>query len=73
MYKGKYRELKEFEKRVNDAAIELCLDDVSLHEGRGDLLAMARRKVAEDGYTFRKGSSRLKMYGSAGSLAPLPK
>ena len=29
----------------------------------GDLLEMARKKVAEDGFVFKKGKSRSKVYG----------
>ena len=49
------------------------MSDVSLLQRRGDL-SMARKKVAEDGYVFRKGSSRSKVYGSeSGSSEPTPK
>ena len=35
---------------------------------------MARKKVAEDGYTIRKGSSQSKVYGSESeSSEPMPK
>ena len=48
---------------MNNAAIELCLADVSLLDRRGELLQQARKKVAEDGYVFKKGRSRSKVYG----------
>ncbi len=60
--------LKEFEKKVNEYAIELALNDTSLLKKRGDLLALARQKVADSGYVFKKGTSRLKAY-----RAPTPK
>lgn len=59
--------MKPFEKRVNEAAQDLCLSDVSLLNRRGTLLQLSRKKVAEDGYSFRKGHSRSKVYGLAES------
>jgi len=67
IYKTDKRDLKDFEKRVNSAAAELCLKDLSLLKRRGDLLEMARKKVAEDGYVFKKGHSRSKLYGQSDS------
>ena len=69
------RQLKHFEKLVNDAAVELCLADVSLLDRRGELLQKARRKVADDGYVFKKGRSRSKHYGihDAASTPKRPK
>ena len=49
IFRKKERELKEFEKRVNSAAADLCLSDVSLLNKRGTLLQLARKKVADDG------------------------
>lgn len=63
IYKAGKRKLKEFETKVNAAAVELCLRDVTLLKRRGELLEKARKKVAEDGYCFRKGRSRSKVYG----------
>ena len=48
---------------VNAAAIEICLNDVSMLDNRGELLQKARKKVADDGYVFKKGQSRSKLYG----------
>lgn len=39
------------------------LKESKLLNDRGKLLALARKKVANDGYTFKKGSSRSKSYG----------
>ena len=64
--------MKDFEKLVNDAAIELCLADVSLLDKRGELLQKARKKVADDGYVFKKGRSRSKHYGMH-DIASIPK
>ena len=53
------------EKWVNSAATDLCLiyRDVSLLDKRGELLQLARKKVADDGYVFKKGHSLSKVYG----------
>ena len=56
-------DLKDFEKKVNEAAIQIALKDTSLLKKRGELLAKARKKVASDGYVFKKGASRSKDYG----------
>ena len=52
---------------MNDAAIQLCLADVSLVEGRGDLLK-CRKKVSDDWYVY-KGHSRSKVYGVSHSAS----
>ena len=65
-------ELKDFQKKVNAAATELCLKDLSLLKRRGELLQMARKKVADDGYIFKKGHSRSKVYGQS-DVASAPK
>lgn len=65
--KTEKRELKEFEKKVNEAAVELCLRDATLLRKRGELLEKARKRVAEDGYCFKKGCSRSKVYGGSGT------
>ena len=62
VYKGTRRELTEFEKRVNSAAAELCLSNISLVSRRGELLQKAREKAARN-YVFKKGRSRSKFYG----------
>ena len=38
---------------------------MSLLNRRGALLRLARKRVAEDGYTFKKGHSRSKIYGQS--------
>ena len=63
IYRKREGELKEYEKWVNSAATDLCLRDVSLLDKRGKLLQLARKKVANDGYVFKKGHSLSKVYG----------
>ena len=52
-------DLTQFEK-VNAAAGEICISDLSLLSRRGELLEMASRMVAEEGYNFKKGFAILK-------------
>ena len=46
--------LGDFQLCVNEAAIELALAQPSLIRKRGELLANARKKVADDGYRFKR-------------------
>lgn len=46
--------------KVNAAAGEICISDLSLLSRRGELLEMASRMVAEEGYNFKKGFAILK-------------
>jgi len=65
-------ELKDFQKKVNAAATELCLKDLSLLKRRREVLQMVRKKVAADGYVFNKGHSHSKVYGQS-DVASTPK
>ena len=60
---------------MNSAAAQLALHDPSLvHKGnRGTLLERARRKVADDGFNFKKGKSRSKVYGEQSCTSSSPK
>jgi len=52
---GKTDNLTQYQKQVNLASIELCLTSPSLLLGkRGDLLALAKDKVHEDGYQYKR-------------------
>ena len=66
--------LTDFQECVNAAAVELALQSPALvHKGnRGELLEVAQKEVAES-YTFKKGKSRSKMYGSWKDKVPTPK
>lgn len=55
--------MSDFQLRVNEAAIALALAQPNLVRKRGELLENARKKVAEDGYCFKKGKSRSNVYG----------
>ena len=55
--------LTDYQKRINDVSYSLCLGNPSLLLGKkGDILDLARAKVHEDGYIYKKGHSRSKKY-----------
>lgn len=58
--------LTQFQTKVNDAAFQIALSQPSLLKkgNRGKLLEKARKLVADEGYTFKKGVSRSKVYGN---------
>ena len=57
--------ITEYQKKVNLANIALCTKNPSLLFGRcGDLLCLAKSKVHEDGYNYKKGKSHSTKYGS---------
>lgn len=70
IYQKSRGELTEFQKRVNSAAADLCLHDIKLLDNRGTLLQQARKKVADEGYVFKNGHSRSKVYGVSQSENP---
>ena len=53
-----------YEKAINDASLQLCLDNPLLLQERGKLLSLAREKVHAQGYQYRKKKSRSKLFGS---------
>ena len=58
-------ELTDFQKKVNAAAAEIALRHPTLvcKGNRGLLLDQARQQVSSEGFVFRKGKSRSKLYG----------
>ena len=58
--------MTEYQKRINNASYVLCQGDPGLLLGKkGDLLGLARAKVHEDGYVYKKGHTRSKKYRPA--------
>lgn len=57
--------LTPFQQKVNSAAVDLALQNpVLIQKGnRGELLNKARARVADEGYNFKKGKSRSRIYG----------
>jgi hypothetical protein len=68
----KCENLSNYQKAVNDAAIELAKKDGSLLLNKGKLFETAREKVFADGYHYAKKESRSKYFGAA-SKAPKAK
>lgn len=52
--------LTDFQIRINRAAIELAHSKTHLVRKRDELLNMARKKFAVDGYVFKKGEVTIK-------------
>lgn len=61
--------LTDFHIRVNEAAKQLAVSKQSLVRKRGELLELARKKVADEGYCFKKGKSRSKVDGKKGDVS----
>ena len=59
--KEKSRPLTEYQKRINEVAQEICLQNPTMLRKRGCLLEKAREKV-DSTYSFKKGKSRAKKY-----------
>ena len=58
--------ITEYQKKVNRASITLCTKNPSLLFGRrGNLLCLAKSKVHDDGYNYKKGKSCSTKYGLA--------
>ena len=55
--------LTPYQKVINKAAFELCLDNPKLMNDRGELLNLSRNKVDEEGYAYKKKRSRSKAFG----------
>ena len=64
------RPLSEYQKRVNKAAEEICLENPGLLRKRSVLLEAARNRIIEEGFQFKKGKSRSKKLTSS---EPQPK
>ena len=59
--------LTDYQKAVNQASLELCRSNVALLKKRGELLDQARKKVNDEGYNYKKKSSRSALFGSRSS------
>ena len=60
-----------YHERVNEAAVAIGKSKPHLVRkgNRGELLDLARKKVADEGYNFKKGHSQSKVYGKGSSGA----
>ena len=57
--------LTSYQQKVNEAAVEICLHKPSYLSKRGELLELARKRVHQSGYDYKKRKSRSKMFGSS--------
>ena len=52
----------DYQKAINNASFNLCYNNPSLLlENKGTLLEMAKKRVHEDGYCYKKGQTRSKI------------
>ena len=65
--------LTPYQKAVNNASLELAKNDCAFLQNRGELFALARKKVDEDGYAYSKKTSWSSKFGKAATHAPKPK
>ena len=54
------RPLSSNQKKMNDAAEQICLENPSMLRKRSDLIEAARSRIIEEGFQFKKGKSRSK-------------
>ncbi|KAL9540266.1 hypothetical protein MBANPS3_009776 [Mucor bainieri] len=55
------RALTSYEEAINRASIQLALDNPLLISKKGDLFDLAKKKLLEEGYRYKRGSSRSKL------------
>ena len=55
-----------YQRSINKACEELCLQTPQLLLDKGERLKQARMKVHNDGYAHKKGHSRSQQYSDAG-------
>ena len=67
------KKITNYQEQVNKASVELALQDPNLLLCRQKLLQLARGKVNEGGYQFKKGRSRSKDYATASPAPKRPK
>jgi hypothetical protein len=59
--KKKNRALTSYEEAINNAALELALENPLLISKKGSLFDLAKKKLLENGYQYKRGSSRSKL------------
>lgn len=72
---AKSSKLTTYHEKVNEAAKDLCLQNPELLSDRAKLLELSREKVHQEGYQYRKGTSRSKRlhYDSQQGTSKRPK
>ncbi|KAI7851270.1 hypothetical protein BDC45DRAFT_516153 [Circinella umbellata] len=59
--KNSSRPLTSYESSINEAAIQLALDNPSLLVNKGNLFELAKKKLLDSGYQYKRGKSRSKL------------
>lgn len=62
--------LSDYRHQLNRLAGEICLRDPSLLTRKGELVKLAQKALNEEGYQYKKGRSRSKVFGSDSDTAP---
>lgn len=59
--------LTKYQVCINQASEQICIENLNLLTNRKLLLEMARKRVCESGYQYKKGKSRSKAFNSEGT------
>lgn len=63
--KNSTRSLTPYEKAINEACVKLALHNPVLLADKGAMLELAKRKLLQDGYSYKRGQSRSKLNPNA--------
>ena len=70
---SKMAKLTKYQESINNAAMELCLQNPNLLDDRKALLEASRKKLDDSGYVYKKGRSRSKLLSSGDGESPVKK
>ncbi|GAB5586113.1 hypothetical protein Unana1_01013 [Umbelopsis nana] len=65
--KNSTRALTPYEKAINEACVKLALHNPVLLADKGAMLELAKQKLLQDGYSYKRGQSRSKLNPNARS------
>ncbi|KAI8089388.1 uncharacterized protein BX664DRAFT_332893 [Halteromyces radiatus] len=68
--KNSTRPLTSYEKAINRASIQLVRQDTSLLIQKGKLFDMAKKKLLDEGYQYKRGKSRSKLKSDNDNTMP---
>ena len=54
------KQLTKYQQKMNEIAGDICVEDPQLLMNKGRLIEVAREKLHESGYVYKKGKSRSK-------------
>ncbi|KAI7899239.1 uncharacterized protein BX663DRAFT_521912 [Cokeromyces recurvatus] len=60
------RPLTAYEEAINHASLQIALENplILISKKRGDLFDLAKKKLLDEGYRYKRGSSRSKLYSA---------